>query len=184
MRSNRLSIELRPTLAIVAVILSVTSTLAATTWNEKVLHTFNGTDGAYSEASLIFDSAGNLYGTTAGGGNFTGKCSQLGCGTVFELSPNKSGGWTETVLYKFCSQIGCTDGFSPVGGLVMDTAGNLYGTTHMAAISVTTVRITRCRGAGRCSNCRPTGRAAGRERRCTPSAWRTVAPTGPTRRRA
>jgi uncharacterized repeat protein (TIGR03803 family) len=129
MRGKRLSIGLRA-LAILAVTLLVTSTWAATTWNEKVLHTFSGTDGGYSEAGLIFDAAGNLYGTTAGGGNFTGYCSQVGCGTVFELTPNGSGGWTEKVLYKFCSQIGCTDGSNPVGGLVMDAAGNLYGTTQ------------------------------------------------------
>ncbi len=129
MRGKRLSIGLSA-LAIFAVTLLVTSTCAGTTWTEKVLHTFTGTDGGYSEAGLIFDAAGNLYGTTAGGGNFTGHCSQQGCGTVFELTPNGSGGWTETVLYKFCSQIGCTDGFNPVGGLVMDAAGKLYGTTQ------------------------------------------------------
>jgi uncharacterized repeat protein (TIGR03803 family) len=129
MRGKRLSIGLRA-LAILAVTLLVTSTWAATTWNEKVLHTFSGTDGGYSEAGLIFDAAGNLYGTTAGGGNFTGYCSQLGCGTVFELTPNGSGGWTETVLYSFCSQRNCTDGSNPAGGLIFDAAGNLYGTTE------------------------------------------------------
>jgi uncharacterized repeat protein (TIGR03803 family) len=107
-----------------------TSSSAATDWNERVLHTFTGADGAFSEAGLTFDAHGNLYGTTAAGGNYTGYCSQLGCGTVFELSPNGSGGWTQTVLYRFCSLRDCTDGFNPVAGLVMDATGNLYGTTQ------------------------------------------------------
>jgi uncharacterized repeat protein (TIGR03803 family) len=80
MRGKRLSIGLRAALAIFTVTLLVTSTWAAT--NEKVLHSFNfnGTDGAYPVAGLIFDAAGNLYGTTVRGG--TGSD-----GTVFELTP-------------------------------------------------------------------------------------------------
>jgi uncharacterized repeat protein (TIGR03803 family) len=129
MRGKKFSIGLRA-LAILAVTLSMTSAAAANTWTEKVLHSFSGPDGAYSEAGLVFDTAGNLYGTTAGGGNFTGHCSQYGCGTVFELTPNGSGGWTQKVLYTFCSWKGCADGFNPVGGLVVDAAGNLYGTAQ------------------------------------------------------
>jgi len=77
-----------------------------------------GADGGDPESGVIFDSAGNLYGTTAGGGS-------VNCGTVYELSPNGSG-WTEKVLYSF--QCGA-DGESPVGGLIFDASGNLYGTT-------------------------------------------------------
>jgi uncharacterized repeat protein (TIGR03803 family) len=87
-------------------------------WNETVLYSFaGGTDGAYPIAELIFDAAGNLYGTTAGGG-------ANDAGTVFELSPGANG-WTETVLHSF----NVSDGAIPSAGLVFDTAGNLYGTT-------------------------------------------------------
>jgi len=75
-------------------------------------------DGALPSASLI-ESGGNLYGTTASGG-------EKNRGTVFEIS---SGG-TETVLYSFCSQEHCSDGARPLAGLVMDSEGNLYGTTY------------------------------------------------------
>jgi uncharacterized repeat protein (TIGR03803 family) len=89
-------------------------------WTEKVLHTFNGTDGAGPRASLILDAAGNLYGTTVGGGTY-------GYGTVFELTPIAGGGWTERVLHNFNND--GTDGANPYGGLIFDAAGNLYGTT-------------------------------------------------------
>ncbi len=64
-------------------------------WTEKVLHSFgNGNDGQNPYAGLIFDAAGNLYGTTTGGGLH-------GLGTVFELFPGEGGGWTEKVLRNF-----------------------------------------------------------------------------------
>jgi uncharacterized repeat protein (TIGR03803 family) len=68
---------------------------------------------------LTFDKLGNLYGTTCGGG-------ANGYGIVFELSPGAAG-WTETVLYNFCSQANCTDGAYPLSGLLWDQSGNLYG---------------------------------------------------------
>jgi uncharacterized repeat protein (TIGR03803 family) len=98
-------------------------------WKETVLHNFNGMDGAYPEAGLIFDAGGNLYSTTNSGG--TGKCNFggfSGCGTVFELTPKTGGGWTETVLYSFKGKDG--DGSRPTAGVVIDAAGNLYGTTE------------------------------------------------------
>ncbi len=96
----------------------------AKSWTYTTLHVFSGGgDGQAPGSPLIFDGAGNLYGTTSSGG--TGSC-YLGCGTVFELSPNASGGWTETVLYSFQ---GGTDGQNPEGALVFDKNGALYGTT-------------------------------------------------------
>jgi uncharacterized repeat protein (TIGR03803 family) len=119
MRDKRVFIGLR-TLAIFAVTLSMTNTWAAVHWNEKVLHNFNGSDGSASQAGLIFDAAGNLYGTTAAGGTDDG-------GTVFELSPTVNGDWSETVLHSF--NLNGSDGLIPYAGLLFDTAGNLYGTT-------------------------------------------------------
>jgi len=95
----------------------------------KVLYEFNGTDGSWPQ-SVIFDHAGNLYGTTAFGGNTASDCNRMGCGTVFELVRNPDGTWTETVLYAFCSVgTNCTDGYNPTTALLFDAAGNLYGTT-------------------------------------------------------
>ena len=92
---------------------------------EKVLYKFCAqsgcTDGYWPYAKVIQDARGNLYGTTSFGGAHNG-------GTVFELS-NAGGKWKETVLYSFCSQSGCADGYSPWAGLVQDAKGNLYGTT-------------------------------------------------------
>jgi len=90
-------------------------------WSEKILHSFssNGIDGCTLYAGVIFDAAGNLYGTTTGGGTY-------GFGTAFELSPGATGHWREKLLHTFG---GATDGWSPEGGLVMDSVGNLYGTT-------------------------------------------------------
>jgi uncharacterized repeat protein (TIGR03803 family) len=103
-----------------------------TTWTETVLYSFCSQqhakqclDGSYPQANLITDAAGNLYGTTFNGG----ASRAYGSGVVFQLTPNDTRtAWTETVLYSFCSQDGCTDGRYPQGQLMMDSAGNLYGT--------------------------------------------------------
>jgi uncharacterized repeat protein (TIGR03803 family) len=97
-------------------------------WKEQILYQFKcGIDGAYPLSTLIFDSAGNLYGTTQAGGIISNACDGVGCGTVFELSPSSGSAWTERVLYTFG---GKADGLFPAGGLVFDAAGNLYGTTE------------------------------------------------------
>lgn len=99
--------------------------------NYKVIHSFSGfpNDGMTTIQPVVFDKAGNMYGTTPGGGNQTG-CGDFGCGVAYELSPDGQGNWTETVLYNFCSNYNgvCLDGAYP-NGLTIDTDGNLYGTT-------------------------------------------------------
>ena len=97
----------------------------STGWTESVLYAFQGgTDGALP-VSIVPDGKGNLFGLTEdGGGNSCHSGTQ--CGTVFELSPNSTGGWTETVLYTFTGQ---TDGGNPIGSLLLDQQGNLYGAT-------------------------------------------------------
>jgi len=93
-------------------------------WSETVLHHFVGHDGADADNGLIFDLAGNLFGTTVGGGDLQ-YCQGFGCGTVFKLTPNSEGGWDETVLHHFVDDPGAY----PRGGLIFDARGNLYGTT-------------------------------------------------------
>jgi hypothetical protein len=75
---------------------------------------------------LIFDKAGNVYGTTFSFGHSTCVTQHTDCGTVFRLSPTAKGGWEETILYTFT---GGADGAYPVGNLVLDSAGNLYSVT-------------------------------------------------------
>jgi len=102
-------------------------TLSGGVWTETLLYSFAGDatgDGANPAYSpLVFDKAGNLYGTTAYGGS-----TSCNCGTVFELA--KSGStWKETVLHAFLGS-SQKDGYLPQAGLSLDTAGNLFGTTY------------------------------------------------------
>jgi len=98
-----------------------------------VLYNFgaNGgaTDGYLPNEGIVFDAAGNLYGTTnRGGSNCQGPAK--GCGTVFELTTSQGGGWTENVIWNFCpagNQPFCADGEYPGSGLIIDGEGNLYG---------------------------------------------------------
>jgi len=95
---------------------------SASAASEKVVYSFgNGSDAAHPFDIPVFDTAGNLYGTTWEGG-------PTNHGTVFELSPRSGGGWTETVLYNFLGRP--TDGGKPSGSLIFDGAGNIYGTTR------------------------------------------------------
>ena len=102
------------------------STLAYASGSFNVIYSFSGTtDGGIPNSNLIFDSAGNLYGTTSSGGS-------AGQGTVFELTPNGGGTWSETVLYNFQ---GTPDGAGPAAGLIFDTSGNLIGTTAAGGLN-------------------------------------------------
>ena len=122
MQANGFSTRLRAGLLLAGFVLLVSAWAAAQ--HEKVLYNFDGTAGANPVGNLVFDSAGNLYGTTAYGG---ASCGSTGCGVIFELSPNGSGGWTETLLHSF--GLIARDGKYPFGGLVFDVSGNLLGTT-------------------------------------------------------
>ena len=89
-------------------------------WREQVLYRFlGGNEGGWPRAGVTFDRAGNLYGITTVGGAYNE-------GTVFKLSPNSGGGWTEKVIYMY--GFGGV-GYFPAADLVMDVGGNLYGTS-------------------------------------------------------
>jgi uncharacterized repeat protein (TIGR03803 family) len=115
---------LTSSLTVLALLWVPATGVAATT---KLLHEFTGEDGANPAAGLVLDGVGNLYGTTQYGGDLS--CTAInapnGCGTVFRLSPNANGTWTQTVLHSFSG----TDGRYPLASLIFDSAGNLYGTT-------------------------------------------------------
>src|ERR1700689_1470550 len=114
------SIESTFALVALSVILLVTGTSASA--QEEVLHSFtsnsSGKLGYDPYGGVVFDAAGNLYGTTQVGGTYDN-------GIVFELMP-KAGGWTEKVLHNFGAG---KDGYNPAVGLTFDASGNLYGST-------------------------------------------------------
>jgi len=116
-------------LAVVLGFLAIVNPCAAQ--REQVLYSFcsvqNCADGYWPVAGVVFDAGGNLYGTTPRGGT-------QGAGTVFELTPERGGSWAEKTLYEFCSQTDCTDGAEPEAGLILDSAGNLYGTTMYGTV--------------------------------------------------
>ncbi len=87
-------------------------------WQESAIYIF-GVEGGAPIGGLVFDKAGSLYGATEIGNG--------GVGTVFQLSPNHNGTWTETDLHRFNGN----DGQNPAAGLAIDRSGNLYGTTTL-----------------------------------------------------
>ena len=96
-------------------------------WNETVLYSFGSLpDAEYpNQGNLVFDTAGNLYGTTIYGGGFQLDCDDQSCGGAYQMS-RSNGGWAENVI---CPLGSCTfPGFWPMAGLTLDNAGNLYGT--------------------------------------------------------
>jgi uncharacterized repeat protein (TIGR03803 family) len=122
-------------------------TKGETAWKETVLYRFcslsnsllNCSDGSLPSAGLIADEHGALYSTTPLGGSGTdgGYGDKYGGGTVFKLTPPPKGhaGWTETVLYSFCSLSSCSDGANPYAGLIADKQGALYSTTSSGGVS-------------------------------------------------
>jgi uncharacterized repeat protein (TIGR03803 family) len=106
---------------------------SGSSWIANPLYSFTGgDDGAQPRARVVIGPDGSLYGTTFNGGG--AGCAGRGCGTVFNLRPNCKGPfctWTETVLYRFT---GGTDGGQPLGDLVLDQAGNIYGTTQQGGL--------------------------------------------------
>ena len=107
-------------------------TFTGSSWTENVLYSFTGTggEGIYPRSGVVFDPAGNLYGTTSYGGDPS--CNYgSGCGSVFQLTPSGSG-WTSNVLHTFNSNEG-----QPSGALICDHAGNLYGTASNVIFTLT-----------------------------------------------
>jgi uncharacterized repeat protein (TIGR03803 family) len=119
---------LRPAVAL-GLTLLIAQSLEAVTY--KVLHAFGkGKDGGGVFAGVAFDSKGNLFGATWGGGAF-------GYGTVFELTPGSGGKWTETILHSFCKNFpDCNDGALPSTTVVIDRAGDVYGASNTAAFEL------------------------------------------------
>lgn len=99
-------------------------------WTEAILYNFREAgDGAQPSSGVVMDAKGNLYGVTTNGG-LPITCpydTKLGCGVVYKLVRNTDGSWTERTLHRFGGT--STDGFFPVGNLVHDKQGNLYGVT-------------------------------------------------------
>jgi hypothetical protein len=115
-----------------AIALLLSSNVLAASWKEKVLYSFQGgmNDGSGPAGGVVFDQQGNLYGATTGGG--PDNCFPIAkeCGLVYQLSPpvKKGDAWTESVLYRFQGKAS-NDGSVPEGGVTIDSARNLYGTT-------------------------------------------------------
>lgn len=111
-------------------------------WSATDLYNFRGAphDGENSLAPALLDGHGNIFGSTDLGGNGSGSGDSIcgsfaliqGCGTIFELSPQSDGSWTETVLHAFQ---GSGDGQQPIGRLAQDAAGNIYGVTSFDGVS-------------------------------------------------
>jgi len=100
-------------------------------WKENVLYSFRGGKaGNTPSGPVVFDKKGSMYGTAAQGGS--PKCSG-GCGVVYKLAPQANGAWKYTVLHSFTG----TDGGFPIGGVVLDKVGNLYGTAYDVVFEIT-----------------------------------------------
>jgi hypothetical protein len=99
--------------------------------NEIVIAHFKGGNGARPFSGLVANANGNLFGATYWGGGFSGLCSTDGCGAVFELTKMPLGGWKESVIYAFHSDHDFDgNGVHPWGGVIVDGAGDVFGTTQ------------------------------------------------------
>jgi len=103
-----------------------------TQWTEEIIHSFgsDANDGQIPEAGVVMDANGALYGTTSNGGGLGSQlCGIGGCGTVYRLDPPEAGQtqWRETILHRF--QANGAEGALPLAGVILDAAGNVYGTT-------------------------------------------------------
>lgn len=94
------------------------------------VYRFHGADGAEPLAGLVESSEGTFYGTTYDGGQTNVNCS-LGCGTVFQITPQSK----LATLYKFCTQLNCADGSGPHAAMVQGSDGNLYSTTFAGGLT-------------------------------------------------
>jgi uncharacterized repeat protein (TIGR03803 family) len=114
-------------LKVVGIVLafSIASAMGLPAQTFTTVVSFDVTNGANPQSSLIQATDGNFYGTVVAGGASQGCGSAFGCGAVFKITPTG----TLTDLYSFCSQPSCTDGDFPVAGLIQGTDGNFYGTT-------------------------------------------------------
>jgi uncharacterized repeat protein (TIGR03803 family) len=107
------------------------------TWTEQILYSFlGGADGTSPSGGLVADATGALYGTTGGH-------TVDNAGTVFKLIPpaEEGGGWTKQILYSFS---GLSDGGTPLGGVVFDASGALYGTTRDGGLHTCESSIISC----------------------------------------
>ena len=95
-------------------------------WEDVIIHDFRNSkdENALSDARLVLDTQGNLYGTAYFGGK---GCNSPGCGFAFQFTPQSDGSWKETILRTFES---ADDGSQPIAGMIFDGAGNLYGMTE------------------------------------------------------
>ena len=103
-------------------------------WTKKTSNILKGAsqgDGSRPIAGLLFDGTNNFYGVTQTGGTASGNCQQDGCGTVYKLTHNSDGSWSESVLYSFQGE---ADGNGPWGNLIFDRSGNIYGTTYAGGV--------------------------------------------------
>lgn len=126
---NLLRVNAKNLLGLLVALVALAIASEASAYKLKPLYDFcsqqNCPDGATPMGPLLRDSSGNFFGVTSQGG-----AGQSSSGTVFELTPNHDGSWSERVLHSFCVETNCTDGSNANGQLIMDVAGNLYGTTR------------------------------------------------------
>ena len=127
MRSSPRSATLAQVLTVVAIAI-ILAPVAHAGAKYKVLHAFgSGSDGAIPSGPLTLGEKGDLYGSTGAGGGLG--CDGYGCGTIFQLTRQANGAWGERSLHDFADN---GDSADPKGNLVLDTAGNLYGTLNGA----------------------------------------------------